>query len=88
MNTELNYYQVHTIKELVATYYVKAESREEAEELAWSRFDEEKDRLQLEDCWEHQTITDTASSEDSDEWLIENDEGYAVYVADNNGGEV
>jgi len=88
MNTELNYYQVHTIKELVATYYVKAESREEAEELAWSRFDEEKDRLQLEDCWEHQTITDTASSEDSDEWLIEHINGEVVYVADNNGGEV
>ena len=84
-DTELNYYQVHTIKELVATYYVKAASKDEATELAWEKFDEERNRLQLEDCWEYETQIDYAGSNDSDEWLIENEKGDAVYVA---GGEV
>jgi hypothetical protein len=96
MEQQLDYYQVHTIKELVATYYVKATSKEEATDLAWNRFDEERERLQLENCWSYETQIDYAGKQDSDEWLVEDDEGYAVYVAEeedflaavNNGGEV
>jgi len=96
MEQQLDYYQVHTIKELVATYYVKATSKEEATDLAWSRFDEERERLQLENCWSYETQIDYAGKQDSDEWLVKDEDGDAVYVEEeedflaavNYGGEV
>ena len=80
MEQQLDYYQVHTTKELVATYYVKAASKEEATDLAWKKFDEELYRLRLENEWSYDTHIDYAEKDWNDEWLVEDEDGDAVYV--------
>jgi len=76
----MKYYQVNTRRELYNIYYVAAESREQAEEVAWERFGEDIDRLRLEDCWEYETITEETQKDESDEWLMEDENGDFEYV--------
>lgn len=96
MNPNTEYFEVRTIRELHGIYYVAAESKEQAEELAWERFGVDDERLRLESDWEYDTITRSLDSQDSDEWLVEDEDGEPVWVeaeedflaAVNNGGEV
>jgi hypothetical protein len=85
MEQQLNYYQVHTTKELVATYYVKAASKEEATDLAWKKFEDEIYREELDlrpnsSDWDYHTHIDYAEKDWNDEWLVEDEDGDAVYV--------
>jgi len=73
----MGYYQITATKELTATYYVKADNREEAEEIALEKFDEELEREQFAD-YDYHTLTEEAASDWSDEWLMEDENGDVV----------
>ena len=69
--TNTQYQQVITTRELVGTYWVKAEDRVQAEEIAWDKFDEERHNGQLDDCWDYHTIGEEIydAKEGDHEWI-------------------
>ena len=80
MNTDTKYFEIKTIKELHSIYYVAAESQEQAEELAWKHREWEDEVESPRHDYEYETITEEAEKDWNDEWLVEDEDGDAVYV--------
>ena len=76
----MEYFEITTIKELHNTYYVAAESQEEAEELAWKQREWEDYTGSPRSDYEYETITEESQKDWNDEWLVEDEDGDAVYV--------